>query len=168
MLGDLSIAAMQPHIRGHHSAIIVHTIVFFLNHMSIMFMHWPDDHGAMLTDSMRQFLIVVKANHPTLTRYRAALSYGNAGADSDNPAIRKQARAMLRELMDCGVKNQYTQYARMNLAIDFFNRGHHQRAFTLMATFHKSDGVFYAMSRYWLKRFDHSYKSRASANSGGR
>ena len=133
-----------------------------------MFMHWPDDHGAMLRDSMRQFLIVVKANHPTLTRYRAALSYGNAGADSDNPAIRKQARAMLRELMDCGVKNQYTQYARMNLAIDFFNRGHHQRAFTLMATFHKSDGVFYAMSRYWLKRFDHSYKSRASANSGGR
>ena len=66
-----------------------------------MFMHWPDDHGAMLRDSMRQFLIVVKANHPTLTRYRAALSYGNAGADSDNPAIRKQASAMLRQLMDC-------------------------------------------------------------------
>ncbi len=97
----------------------------------------------------------LKDAHGTFSEYRSAYAIMMVTRHSTDKKLLKRGQQLLQALADSNAGNQFTQKARITLAMDLAKAEKVDEAKELLGTFKEEDGQHYALAQYLIKNDGH-------------
>jgi tetratricopeptide (TPR) repeat protein len=107
--------------------------------------------GNSLKDAVAQWEKVLGNRDGTWTEYRAAYTIANVSRQSADESLRAHGRELLIGLAQTQGTNEFTQKARLALAMDLAKEGQWEAAFALLRHFKEGDGKYFALAQHLIK-----------------
>jgi tetratricopeptide (TPR) repeat protein len=107
--------------------------------------------GNALQEAVGIWEKVLERSDGTWTEYRAAYTIANVSRQSADESLRARGRKLLMGLARTQATNEFTQKARLALAMDLAKEGQQEAALTLLSGFKEGDGKYFALAQHLIK-----------------